>query len=51
MLKAPNESIKDEMADRVNSLSVVPVSVASCSFHPNPILSFTFTYTFTSYKE
>ena len=31
MLKAPDESIKDETADRVNSLSVVPVSVATYS--------------------
>jgi len=36
MLKAPDKSIKDKTADRVNSLSVVPVSVASYSFHPNP---------------
>jgi len=39
MLKAPDKSIKDETASRVNTLSVVPVSVASCSFHPNPNLS------------
>jgi len=31
MLKTPDESIKDETAGRVNSLSVVPVSVATYS--------------------
>ena len=46
MLKAPDKSIKDETADRVNSLSVVPVSVATYSLRSQvapPTLTLTLT--------